>query len=154
MSANEQGEKLVLQFIRIMNKFNASEKAPKYYGTDVLLYSSEIHTIEAIGKKPKTGVTDLAIHLGVTKGAISQMIMKLIKKEMVRKIRVSPKDNGVELELTEKGIKAFQMHEEIHRQMNAEIAKQILSSSRESIEACAGILTSVESFLDYRKSTK
>ena len=56
-----------------------------------------------IGRNNKINVTELAEYLGITKGAVSQMVDKLIKKGMVNKEMVSDTENEVALELTEKG---------------------------------------------------
>ncbi|EFK05222.1 transcriptional regulator, MarR family [delta proteobacterium NaphS2] len=72
-------------FIRIVAKYRILEKRPQDYGIGEVLHPSEIHTIEMIGKNPGINVTGLAGRLGVTKGAVSQLIKKLENKGLVSK---------------------------------------------------------------------
>ena len=78
------------QFIRIVNKFNRFEKVPMDFGVEEMLYPSEIHTIEAIGNNSRINVSQLAELLGITKGAVSQMINKLVRKQFVKKTKPVP----------------------------------------------------------------
>jgi DNA-binding MarR family transcriptional regulator len=150
ISDQEQLMQLIQGFVRIMNKFNAGEKRPLDYGTDGLLYRSEVHTIEAIGDKPDINVTDLAMYLGVTKGAISQIIDKLIQKSMVNKIMASPGVNEVALSLTGKGLLVHQKHKEHHAEMYQEIAKLMADCSAEQLKFLVDIQDVMEGFLDKR----
>ena len=84
------------------------------FGTGVLMHTKEIHTVQAIGRKPGINVTKLAEYAGVTKGAVSQTINKLVKKGLVRKTRIPGNDKEVVLELTDLGRIGFQNHEKFH----------------------------------------
>lgn len=150
MSENTATEIMIHKFERVMNKYNASEKKPKYYGTKDLLYRSEVHTIEAIGKNNKINVTQLAQYLGITKGAVSQMVDKLIKKDMVNKKTISDTENEVSLELTEKGILVYTGHEEYHKEFYTKISERLTHLSTENIEAFLDVLNTLENLLDKR----
>ncbi len=139
---------MIHKFERVMSKYNKAEKKPNGYGTNELLYKSEIHTIEAIGKNNKINVTQLAQYLGITKGAVSQMIDKLIKKGLVNKNMISPTENEVSLELTEKGILAYNGHETYHKELYAEISKRLSHLPDDNIEIFTDILSELEKFLD------
>lgn len=141
-------ENIIYNFEKIMNKYNAWEKKPRHYGTEDLLYRSEVHTIEAIGKNNKINVTELAQYLGITKGAVSQMVDKLIKKDMVIKRMVSETENEVSLELTEKGSLVFKGHEEYHKELYAEIGKKINFLSDENIRIFLDTLKVLDNFLE------
>lgn len=148
MSKESTMEQMIHKFEMVMNKYNAREKAPRYYGTKDLLYRAEVHTIEAIGKNNKINVTDLAQYLGITKGAVSQMIDKLIKKDMVSKKQVSETENEVSLELTENGRLAYEGHEKYHKELYSHISKCLSSSSDENLETFMEILTLLDNFFD------
>lgn len=139
---------MILKFERVMNKYSKSEQKPRKYGIKELLYRSEVHTIEAIGKNNKINVTQLAQYLGITKGAVSQMIDKLIKKDLVNKKMISDTENEVSLELTEKGTIVYNGHEEYHKEFYAEISKRLSHLSDNSIETVLGILSELEQLLD------
>ncbi|MDP4146915.1 MAG: MarR family transcriptional regulator [Bacillota bacterium] len=143
-------EIMIHKFEKVMNKYNAWEKKPRYYGTRDLLYRSEVHTIDAIGKNNKINVTELAQYLGITKGAISQMVDKLIKKGMVNKKMVSDTENEVSLELTEKGALAYRGHEEYHKELYTEISEHLVHLSDKNVETFLDILNVLENFLDQK----
>ena len=140
--------KLIQQFLRIMNKYNAGEKKPLVYGQGNLLYRSEVHTIEAIGDLKSVNVTDLATYLGVTKGAISQMIDKLVNKRLVNKTFISPSVNEVALTLTEAGILVYKMHQDRHREMDKKIMNLLTNSSVEQLSFLANFQDQMENLLD------
>jgi len=148
MSKKLTTEAMIHKFERVMNKYNKSEKKPRYYGTADLLYRAEVHTIDAIGRNNKINVTALAQYLGITKGAVSQMVDKLIKKGMVNKKMVSATENEVSLELEEKGDYVYKGHKEYHKELYSEISKQLNYLSAENIETFSDILSKLESFLD------
>jgi DNA-binding MarR family transcriptional regulator len=148
ISNQEQLMQLIQGFVRIMNKFNADEKKSIDYGTGNRLFRSEVHTIEAIGDNPDINVTDLALYLGVTKGAISQIVDKLIKKGLVNKVMATPGVNEVALSLTEKGMLVHKKHKEHHAEMYREIAQMMAHCSPEQVEFLKNIQDVVERFLD------
>jgi len=84
------------------------------FGTGVLMHTKEIHTIQAIGQHSGINVTKLAEHTGVTKGAVSQNINKLVRKGLVRKTYAPGNDKEVILELTNLGRIGFQNHVKFH----------------------------------------
>jgi DNA-binding MarR family transcriptional regulator len=84
------------------------------FGTGKLMHTKEIHTIQAIGRYPGINVTRLAEQMGVTKGAVSQTISKLVKKGLVRKRQIFGNRKEVVLELTDLGWIGFKNHEKFH----------------------------------------
>lgn len=108
---------------RVIHKYAQWEDKKRTYGTDLPLSKAEIHTIAAVGNHPNINITSLAERLGITKGAASQMIYKLVDKGVVEK-KVSPdSDTEVVLNLTENGMINYKAHEEYHRQTNDKAMK-------------------------------
>jgi DNA-binding MarR family transcriptional regulator len=136
------------QFVRLVNKFNRFEKAPMDFGVDERIFPSEIHTIEAIGKSHWINVTQLSETLGVTKGAVSQMIGKLVVKKFVKKIKSSPNGKETFLELTDKGKKALKGHDKFHREIYMDFLKYTGNISAKDFRKFKEILTKIESHLD------
>jgi DNA-binding MarR family transcriptional regulator len=99
---NTELQFLIDQFLRILHLYSVISRRPVDYGTGDLLYFTEIHTITTLSKNREINMTRLAEIMGVTKGAISQTIRKLVNKNLVEK---SNTDNKKEfnLRLTEKG---------------------------------------------------
>lgn len=139
---------LTQQLLRIMNKYIAGEKKNLEYGEGNLLYRSEVHTIEAIGKLKTVNVTELANYLGVTKGAISQMVDKLIKKGMVNKTFISASVHEVALTLTELGVFIYKIHQERHQKLDLKIMDLLARSSNDNLNFLADFHDQIEALLD------
>ncbi|MCX7708389.1 MAG: MarR family transcriptional regulator [Clostridia bacterium] len=152
MKDQQKLQNIAQQFSRVINKYNAWEKIPRKYGTEELLYRAEIHTIEAIGLKQRVNVTELAQYLGITKGAVSQMIDKLVKKGFVNKQMIPTGENEVTLELTEKGMQAYQGHSNYHSELYERITSQVDDVMEAQLEGFSGILDMIEQFIDKKKS--
>ena len=101
------------------------------FGTGVLMHTKEIHTIQAIGRHSGINVTRLAEQSGVTKGAVSQTINKLVRKGLVRKTHPPGNDKEVVLELTDLGQIGFKNHEKFHMD-TLDIAREYYGDQLES----------------------
>ena len=135
-----------------MNRYTALEKKAIDFGTGQKLYPSEIHTIEVIGNDEGMISRDLALGMGVTKGAVSQTITKLCSKGFVRKERGGENGREVLLHLTETGRKAWAGHEEFHRSMFSDFIKVFEEIPPDQIDMLEGILERVDSTLEgYQK---
>ncbi len=149
-------QKLVREFLnqfdavfhRIMNKMAKLEKKPRYYGTDHLLYSSEIHTIESIGHNPGISVTELADLQGVTKGAVSQVVQKLEKKDLIIRMKNMHSDKQVFLKLSENGNIAFKAHDNFHAKVFPELVNIIKDTDKKTLDKMEQVLESIEKFCD------
>ncbi|MFC2005249.1 MarR family winged helix-turn-helix transcriptional regulator [Chloroflexota bacterium] len=93
------------------------------FGTGILMHTKEIHTAQAIGRHSGINITKLAEQAGVTKGAVSQTINKLVRKGLVRKTHAPGNEKEVILELTDLGWVGFQNHEKFHMD-TLDIARQ------------------------------
>lgn len=134
--------------IRFINKYNALVKNPMDYGTGELLYPSEMHALEAIGKSPGVNVTGIAKTLGVTKGAVSQVIRKLAGKKLIKRLRDEANEKAVLLILDERGKVAMEAHERFHAAYEAEIRKEFADMSREEIAFIRDVFTKLEASVD------
>ena len=103
-------------FNRILHIYSIIDKKPKEYGTGELLYVSEIHTIHIIGINPEINMTQLAEMLGVTKGAISQIIKRLVTKRYIAKYKTR-NNKEVNLRLSDKGYLIFQGYQSYNKEM-------------------------------------
>lgn len=154
MDKHEQD--LVLQFLRrfdaifhrVLNKMNKLEKKPRYYGTDHQLYGSEIHTIEAIGHNPGISVTELADLQGVTKGAVSQLIQKLEKKNLIIRMKSMNSEKQVFLKLSDVGNVAFAAHDTFHEKVFPELLDALKQADSKTLDSMEAMLESIERFCD------
>ncbi len=93
---------LVRLFQSILHAYSIIEKQPRDFGTGQTLHLSELQTISMIGENPETNMSQLADLMGVTRGAISQTVRKLVAKRLV--VRTNVRNNKeVNLGLTDVG---------------------------------------------------
>ena len=124
------------------------------FGTGVLMHTKEIHTIQAIGRHSGINVTRLAEQMGVTKGAVSQTISKLVRKDLVRKTRSPGNDKEVVLELTDLGWVGFRNHERFHMD-TLDIARQYYGDQLESkLERIASAVDDIYKMLNEHKKRR
>ena len=122
---------------RIIHKYIQYEKKPQVYCKDIILTQPEIHTIAIVGDSE-----GLAKVRGITKGAVSQMVNRLVDRDLMEK-RVSPdSDAAVCLYLTKKGKAARNDHRKMHENMGTmyeamldQIPESTLDSMRQFLEA-------------------
>ena len=134
------------KFIRVVNKLSALEKARFDFGTDQTLTPSEIHTVVAIAKNQNMNVTELAAHLGITKGAVSQMLNKIEKKGLIQRKKKGDNAREINLILTKDGQKAYEGHEQFHYDLYVEF---IRSFSIEEFAMLAQVTDKLDFFVDY-----
>jgi DNA-binding MarR family transcriptional regulator len=108
------------------------DKKTRYYGTDEPLFEAEIHMIKSIKENEGIHVTGLAEKLGVTKGAVSQIIMKLARKGMIAKDKDINNQSRLILTLTPKGETAYLYHEKFHQEFDSFIEDILKDASEEN----------------------
>lgn len=110
-------KKIIKLYFSSVKGFNEFESVPRDFGTGDLLFSSEIHTLQAIGKNPEINLTDLSILLDISKSGTSKFIRKLLEKDLIVKGRPLNNKKEVIYTLTEKGRIAYQSHEAFDKKM-------------------------------------
>ncbi|NDV21416.1 winged helix-turn-helix transcriptional regulator [Desulfovibrio sp. JC022] len=136
------------EFGRVLVKYNMVERKIFDFGVGVKLYPSEIHTLSAVDQLGGCGVTELARESGVTKGATSQLVSKLVKKGLL--LKESDPENGskVILRLTELGKEASDNHYKFHLDHDREFINYIRSMSEEELEMFDGICGKMNDWMD------
>lgn len=133
--------------LRIINKSSELMAEPRMFGTEVL-YASEIHMIEVIGRNPGIHVTEIAHKLGITKGAVPKIICKLLQKELIYRYQAKDNKKMVLLKLTEKGQKAFRSHAEFHKKLDHGVIKKLNSLQEADLLMFQDLMSEVEQYID------
>ena len=143
------------KFDRVVTIMESMHSPSLSFGTGVSMYRREIHTIQAIGRNTGINVTTLAEYMGVTKGAVSQIIKKLNKKGLVRKTHAAGNAKEVILELTNLGWIGFHNHEKFHADTLA-IARDCFGDQLQNkLEMINTVMTDINMLLDeYEKRMK
>ena len=104
---DEKSTQLAEALLRAFAKFSKNEKKPRHYGVDQLLHPSEIHMVMRVGNNPGAHVSELARIAGITRGAVSQLIARLVKKGLIQKVEDPESSLKTVPVLTNKGKVAF-----------------------------------------------
>ena len=113
---NNELQTLIDLFLNILHLYSVIERKPKDYGTGDLLYFTEIHTITVVAKNREINMTQLAEIMGVTKGAISQTIRKLVNKNLMLKTNINNRKE-VNLRLSDKGMIVLKSQESFQNEI-------------------------------------
>ncbi|MEE1250472.1 MAG: MarR family transcriptional regulator [Lachnospiraceae bacterium] len=140
-------EFLLDQMERIIHKYNQNESNKRDYGIDIPLTQTEIHLIAVIGRQPGIGVKGLAEEKGVTVGAASQMVRKLVQKGLVQKRISEESEARVELTLTDKGQICFEEHRKFHIAANKKWYQLLDQLDDSSYEVLTQIAAKMEEML-------
>jgi DNA-binding MarR family transcriptional regulator len=137
----ERRDRIINLYFKSIKQFNEIESQPRDFGTGDLLYSSEIHTLEAVGKYPDSNLTALSDRLSITKGGAAKFLKKLQAKELVVKERMPGNRKETLYRLTPKGEIAFQGHKAYSEKMFGEIFKRLEALSNDEAKL-------IETFLE------
>ncbi|MDP4093105.1 MAG: MarR family transcriptional regulator [Bacillota bacterium] len=78
--------------------------------------SSEVHCIEYIERNRDSNVTKLAESFYVTRGAISKITKKLMRKGIIESYQKPDNKKEIYFRLTEQGKEVYKIHEELHKE--------------------------------------
>jgi len=108
-------EQVLMGFRDLYNK-TVSLNKPKMKDSFKGYKSSEIHCIEYIGRNVDSNVTKLAESFYVTRGAISKLTKKLIKKGIIESYQKPDNKKEIYFRLTEQGKAINKVHDELHKE--------------------------------------
>lgn len=140
--------KISYKMLRVVWKLFEADKRTRTYGTGIPLFEAEIHMIKHIQENEGMHITGLAEMLSVTKGAVSQIIMKLTKKGMVTKETDPANLSRLVLHLTEKGIIAYNHHEKLHQAFDTMVQDALEGASEDNIIFLKSYLDTLEKEID------
>ena len=90
--------------------------------------------IEAISKHKSFNASELANTMGITNGAINQVVNKLIKKRLVEPYRINDNKKDVYYKLTDQGKIANSAHKNYHKKQYNYMEEYIEGLSTEEIK--------------------
>ncbi len=116
---------------RLMSIYDAM---PHKYG-DSVLYQVESHIIELIGTFPGITAAEMALKLGKTQSACSQIVRKLKKKELITQKRNEENNREYKLFLTESGWKIYQAHAVVDEECGHRKREALAKCSEDELNA-------------------
>ncbi|WP_102868602.1 MarR family winged helix-turn-helix transcriptional regulator [Pseudovibrio exalbescens] len=125
------------------DKMDSYAAVPREYGTDDLLYMTEVHLLDRIGNTDRANITQLANEIGKTKGAIAQTVDKLEAKGLLRK---EPDPTDVRrkiLLLTDTGKTVFEAHRAKDQKAFERFKERLPEYTEEDFQKCADIIAKI-----------
>jgi DNA-binding MarR family transcriptional regulator len=113
--AMNKEEQVIMGFRDVYNKMVFLNKVKMEDGLKGYK-SSEVHCIEYIGRNVDSNVTKLAESFYMTRGAISKITKKLIKKGIIESYQKPDNKKEIYFRLTEQGKETYKIHEELHKE--------------------------------------
>ena len=130
----EQYKELLQSFDKGYELCFEYDSMPHQYGDEVL-YQSEMHFLEVVGDTPSITITVISQQLGKTKSACSQMVRKLVKKELLTQERNEKNNREYYLNLTERGKEIYEVHKEFDEKCIQRTYKSLADFSVEELRS-------------------
>ena len=139
--------RLTRTFERLVNVLSTGKKRARDYGTGELIFTAEAHHISIIGRNPGITAREIVQKMGITKGAVSQVLRKLEEKDYIIKYPKPDNLREFRLNLTKKGQMAFKAHESNDQKLVESLSKHLESLNPEQIEKVADMVSELSDYL-------
>ena len=136
--------KIIEKMAAVQYRINLNDKKPKNFGTNHLLYQSEIHFIDAIGITNEINASQLSSKLDITNGAVTQVSQKLSQKKLIEKYKKETNKKEVYFKLTKQGKIAYENHKDFHQELNNKLIVYLEALSQEQINGILGLIDIAE----------
>lgn len=112
------------------------------------LKPSEVHCIESIEKHTDSNVTILAESLYMTRGAISKLTKKLLKKGLIESYQKPDNKKEIYFRLTGQGKVIYRIHEELHKEFQERDRAVFEQVTEEQFDSMLGFVDKYNRHLD------
>ena len=148
MSISRELTGLIRDLQQLIPRFGQSGTAAKDYGCGRKLFPAEIQGVEIIARWPGLSAKELSLKLGVTKGAVSQLLSRLEKKGLVTKERDLGGTRRFSLRLTALGQTAFEGYLSFLSQNCQRLAGQLENLPQDQIRGARFMIRTLEGHLN------
>ncbi|WP_330375274.1 MarR family transcriptional regulator [Paraclostridium sordellii] len=124
-----------------LNKFKMEESLKDYK-------SSEVHCIEYIGRNVDTNVTKLSEYFYMTRGAMSKLTKKLMKKGVIESYQKPDNKKEIYFRLTEQGKEVYKTHEKLHKEFQERDKAIFEQVTEEQFDSMLNFIEKYSSHLD------
>ncbi|MDR2006605.1 MAG: MarR family transcriptional regulator [Acidaminococcales bacterium] len=108
---------LTAKFYKMANLVTQEMETSWLYGVDFPLHHAQVHLLETIKSQEGVNVSELARHLGMTSGAVSQVTKKLLDKGLIETYKKPGNRKEVFSRLTALGEMVCRGHQRHHENM-------------------------------------
>jgi DNA-binding MarR family transcriptional regulator len=136
-------ETLIEKLYRATNLIIGEMETPWLYGVDFPLHHAEIHLLETIKAQEGANVGELARHLGMTSGAVSQVTKKLLDKGLIEAYKKPGNRKEVFSRLTALGERVCEGHRTHHENMISVLQKFMIRLNKKETQVVLDFLDAV-----------
>lgn len=148
-------QNLIREFAALMYHLNDLEEYKKQALENVLLKQgheelrnvsvslAECHVIDCIERNEMFNTTAIAKKLNITKGGISKIAARLIKKNMIEAYRLTDNQKEIYYRLKPLGRKVFEVHETLHKGAEEAFKKIFSAYSQSELEFASRLLADI-----------
>jgi DNA-binding MarR family transcriptional regulator len=122
---------------------NSEKKVARDYGIGFPLNHAEVHLLDIINGHPDENPSQLAVRIGITKGAIAQTTAKLLEKDLITSFHPPENNKEVYFELTKLGKKAVSGHWKHHERLNTGLMNYFETLSGKDIKTIFSFLDTI-----------
>lgn len=133
---------------RVLAKYSVIDRTPFDFGVGMKLHPAEIHLVSAVEEHRGVGVTQLAQEFGVTKGAISQQVAKLVKKGLLSKQAHPGSQAKVVIRTTALGKAASDNHMAFHREHDTAFFEYLGALSDDKYATVTELVEEMNNWMD------
>ena len=118
----------------------------------IKLNTAALSTLNVISQNPEKNMSEISTTMGITKGAISQMVLKLEDKGLVQKNRSENNDKNYFITLTPTGEQALNEYYQLHDQLYEGMSNVLSHYQKEEIEVIWKFLCETSCLMDSYKT--
>lgn len=137
------------QIFNIIRLMDEDKKKPIDFGNGVLLGYAEVQFLETVFRYPDENVSALSKRLGITKGAVTHMVVKLCQKELLKELRHEDNKKEKFFCLTDSGVSIVESHQLHHKQANQRLCQFIATLNDEQSDAVFRFLKYVKECIPF-----
>ncbi|MBN1532617.1 MAG: MarR family transcriptional regulator [Spirochaetes bacterium] len=134
--------------MRIINKFLFLQERPFMITDGSPLYPSELHLLDVVHLDPGLSATDMAEILGVTKGAVSQTLQRLVKKGIITTVKDRYDKNRLTVQFTAAGKTSYGKYRASRDSQQKDIIARLQGYSQVERDAVMKYLADMEGLVD------
>lgn len=146
--------KFLEQYYRISNTIIRFQNIPLSFNGSIPLRPASIHLIDEIQNHPDANMTEIAQNLGITKGAVSQMVKELEGKGLVKRQRSDRDGRAMHFKLTRAGEKVYDGHAAFFNDLYERVEKKLESYSVDEVAHFEEIVSIIEDMFRHYRKTK
>lgn len=119
---NDNKTLLVNDFIQMTERIaNGKMNVLNFGSEDMTFYRGEIHMIKMVGDCPGIFISEMARNFNVTRAVVAKTVNKLVERGLIQKEEYENDKKRLCLYLTEKGKKAYELHQEYHKKFDGHL---------------------------------